>query len=214
MSTVFEPARITGRIWQGGYIGRPEAEVLARAGATHVLNLDFPFDRTLADLTGIDLRILEMLVHDMAPLSEQDARRIVAAIHRAMAIERGTIYVHCNAGLSRSPTAVWLYLVSTGWSRDRASDAVAAAAPHLSAPDPVLVSAIDPDGLAAWSREPRWELWRRHPRRQGEELLGTFAEVAGARDEERRQIERYAAAAGRAGEPDPALWHRILAVSR
>lgn len=213
MNPTFKPTKITERIWQGGYVGRPEVESLLRHGLTHILNLDFPYDRIHFDLDGLDIHVTEMLVHDMAPMSESDARNICAAIHRAVVIQNGRMYVHCNAGLSRSPTAVWLYLITSGQPPTRASEWIANAAQHLSAPDPVLVSEIDVEALHSWIDEPRWELWRRHPLRQGDELLGTFRSEVDAHAERMRQVERYVSAATRAGQPAPDRWHWILSAN-
>jgi len=160
MSSWFKPARITDAIFQNGYITEKEAAVLQDLGVTHLLNLDMPYGSTKIQMPA-GLKVVEILLHDMSPMSNDGARRVVAVFQRALQLDGGKIYVHCNAGLSRSPTAVWLYLVSTGWDQGKASETIAAAATHLGAPDPILVHELDVDGLRAWAKEPRWELWRR-----------------------------------------------------
>lgn len=160
MSSWFKPARITDAIFQNGYITEKEAPVLRALGVTHVLNLDMPYGSTKIEMPS-ELEVTEILLHDMAPMSNDDARRVVAVFQRALRLKGGKIYVHCNAGLSRSPTAVWLYLLSTGWDQGMASETISAAAKHLGAPDPILIHELDLEGLRAWAKEPRWEIWRR-----------------------------------------------------
>lgn len=105
------------------------------------------------------------------------------------------MYVHCNAGLSRSPTAVWLYLVASGWAPERASATIAAAAKHLDAPDSILVSELDVDALRAWAQEPRWEVWLRATRTH-DSLLSVFpTEAAAAAEREALEAKARAWAA-------------------
>ena len=156
----FKATRITDSIFQNGYITEREAAVLLDLGVTHILNLDLPYGATRVEMPA-GLKVTEILLHDMAPMSQEDVRRVVAVIQRAVDLEGGRIYVHCNAGLSRSPTAVWLYLVATGWDPHQASETISAAATHLDAPDPILVHELELDSLKDWLRRPRWELWRR-----------------------------------------------------
>ncbi len=156
----FIPTKITDKIFQNGYITENEAVQLRDCGVTHIINLDLPYTATRVD--GIyrhGFHINEILVHDKAPLTNDLARRVIAAMQRAVDLEKGIVYVHCNAGLSRSPTAVWLYLVSMGYSAESASDIISNAAAHLSAPDHILVGHLDIEDLKNWVHSPRWELW-------------------------------------------------------
>ena len=157
MTDRFKPARITDSIFQNGYITEKEGTVLQDLGVTHLLNLDLPYGSTKIVMPS-GLKVVEILLHDMGPMSNADARCVVAVIQRALDLEGGKIYVHCNAGLSRSPTAVWLYLVATGWDEDKASDTISAAATHLGAPDAILVHELDLENLRIWAKTPRWEL--------------------------------------------------------
>ena len=180
----FSPARITDSIYQNGYITEHEGQVLSDLGVTHLLNLDIPYGSTKIVMpTG--LKVVEILLHDMAPMSDEDARCVVAVIQRALDLEGGKIYVHCNAGLSRSPTAVWLYLVASGWDEDEASDAISAAATHLGAPDAILVHELDLVALRTWAKAPRWELWRRGEKTYPS-LIGVFESMELAKVEHER----------------------------
>jgi len=156
----YAPARITPRTYQNGYITEKQAPELRSLGITHLLNLDLPYAETKIVMPA-DLKVVEMLLYDMAPMSTADARRVVAIIQRAVELEGGKIYVHCNAGLSRSPTAVWLYLVASDWDPAKASETIGTAATHLDAPDPILIDGLDIDDLRTWARRSRWEVWRR-----------------------------------------------------
>lgn len=187
----FQPAQITEHILQNGYITEVQAAELQRRGVTHLLNLDLPYASTRIVMPA-GLVITELLLHDMAPLSTSDARRVVAVLQRALDLDRGRVYVHCNAGLSRSPTAVWLYLVASGRAPDEASATIAAAARHLDAPDPLLVGGLDLDDLRGWARQPRFEVWLRGTRTH-DSLLSVHPTAAAATDE-REALEAKARA--------------------
>jgi hypothetical protein len=190
----FKPARITERILQNGYITEVQAAELQRRGVTHLLNLDLPYASTRIVMPA-GLTITELLVHDMAPLSADDARRVVAVLQRALDLDGGRVYVHCNAGLSRSPTAVWLYLVASGWEPEQASAVIAAAAKHLDAPDSILVSELDLDALRTWAGQPRWEVWLRGTKTHDSLLavLPTEAAAAAERDALEAKARAWAA---------------------
>lgn len=202
----FRPARISDRIWQGGYVGREEAAQLAADGVDEIINLDHPFDPHFSDLRDLPIRISEVPVDDMAPLGDAGALRICTAMSRALDRRGGRVYVHCNAGLSRSPTAVWLYLVYRGVEPAEASAQIGVAAKHLDAPDPVLVGGLEAGAIRTWRERQRWALWRRHPLRQGEELLAVYGDEAAAAAERERLIGVYTGPAERAGQPPPADW--------
>jgi len=44
--------------------------------------------------------------------------------------------------------------------KERASAIISAAKQHLDAPDRFLIQHLDLDELIAWTKVPRWELWR------------------------------------------------------
>ena len=156
---MFDPPRITGSIYQGGYITEKQGARLKEIGITHILNLDLPYHSTRVDMSGLGFQVIEILVNDMSPMTGELARKVDAAIQRAVDLEGGELYVHCNAGLSRSPTAVWLYLVAKGWDNSEATRVIAAAASNLHAPDPLLIGSLDLQGLKRWLQSPRWEIW-------------------------------------------------------
>jgi len=138
----FTPNKIDERIYQNGYISADEAAILKSMGITDILNLDLYYFRP-ERFMGLGLRIRHILVKDMFPMTDEMAMRVVREIHEALAPATSKLYVHCNAGTSRSPTAIWLYYLALGVSDEEASARIRSVADYLAAPDPVLVHKLD-----------------------------------------------------------------------
>ena len=138
----FNPNRIDDRIYQNGYIGAEEAEVLKSMGITDILNLDLYYFRP-ERIEAVGLRIRHLLVNDMYPMTDEMALKVVGEMREALTPPSSKLYVHCNAGTSRSPTAIWLYFLALGIPDSEASKRIESVADYISAPDPILVHKLD-----------------------------------------------------------------------
>jgi protein-tyrosine phosphatase len=122
---------VTNRILQGGYINADDALELREQGVTDILNLDIPYqDCETMKVPG--LRFHSVFLPDMTALLPLQAREVIQTMADVLHRPSSVIYVHCNAGLSRSPTAIWLYLLSTGLSDEAATEVIQ--------PDPTLLT--------------------------------------------------------------------------
>jgi len=138
----FNPNKIDERIYQNGYIGAEEAELLKSMGITDILNLDLYYFRP-ERIHAVGLRIRHVLVNDMYPMNDEMALKVVTQFHEALTPPPSKLYVHCNAGTSRSPTAIWLYYLALGIPDAEATERIQSVAEYLTAPDPVLVHKLD-----------------------------------------------------------------------
>jgi protein-tyrosine phosphatase len=98
MSWVTERIALGGGIWNAGNM-----EELARAGITHVLNMQIEFDdRPLAEPLGI--RVLwNPTDDDFLPKSPELLKRGVDFAQDALAQPKTRLYIHCAAGVHRAP---------------------------------------------------------------------------------------------------------------
>ena len=114
---------IPGRLWVGAYVRAEEVTELERLGITTVVSM-----QTEEDLRhcGIAFNALEQAylnsriryVRLPVPDFDQDAlvRHLPGAIveiERIMADSSNKVYLHCTAGINRSPTAAAGYLIKS-----------------------------------------------------------------------------------------------------
>jgi protein-tyrosine phosphatase len=107
---------VTGRIAVGGGIWTAEnmAEV-ARAGVTHILDMQIEFDDTpLAAPHGITV-LWNPIDDDFQPKSPDVFQRGVDFALEALDEEGTKLFVHCAAGVHRAPMMTLAILCSLGW---------------------------------------------------------------------------------------------------
>lgn len=118
---------VTGRIALGGGIWSAEnmAEI-ARAGVTHIVDMQIEFDDTpLAKAKGIEV-LWNPTEDDFQPKPPKLLQRGVD-FARAALDEAGTkLYVHCAAGVHRAPMMTLAILCSTGWTLEDAMELIRA----------------------------------------------------------------------------------------
>jgi len=113
---------VTGRIAVGGGIWTAENMIqAARAGVTHIIDMQIEFDDTpLAVPHGI--RVLwNPIDDDFQPKSPDVFQRGVDFALEAMDEEGTKLFVHCAAGVHRAPMMTLAILCSLGW---KAADAL------------------------------------------------------------------------------------------
>ena len=108
---------VTGRIAVGGGIWTAEnmAQV-ARAGITHILDMQIEFDDTpLAAPHGIAV-LWNPIDDDFQPKSADVFQRGVDFALEALDEEGTKLFVHCAAGVHRAPMMTLAILCSLGWT--------------------------------------------------------------------------------------------------
>lgn len=108
---------VTGRIAVGGGIWTAEnmAQV-ARAGITHILDMQIEFDDTpLAEPHGIAV-LWNPIDDDFQPKSADVFQRGVDFALEALDHEGTKLFVHCAAGVHRAPMMTLAILCSLGWT--------------------------------------------------------------------------------------------------
>ncbi|MFO0809803.1 MAG: phosphatase PAP2/dual specificity phosphatase family protein [Gemmataceae bacterium] len=116
-------------VWIGRVLSSDEAAIAIQGGVTAVLDLTAEFSETQAFRRGryCNIQILDLT----APTAAQIADAVAFITKEA---SRGTVYVHCKIGYSRSAAVVGAYLLTSGHARS-AEEAIA----HLRAVRPTIV---------------------------------------------------------------------------
>ncbi|MCI0700564.1 MAG: hypothetical protein L0241_05745 [Planctomycetia bacterium] len=99
-----------------GPFASPERGVnLLAAGVTHVLNVS---DAPSALSAGAEsfAEIAWVPMSDSKRLSRSTTALALDTLHRLVSVPNSHVYVHCIAGMVRSPTILWLYLIACGVS--------------------------------------------------------------------------------------------------
>ena len=112
---------ITEHIALGGGIWREEnmAE-MARAGFTHIINMQVEFDeRSLAAPHSIEV-LWNPIDDDFQPKPPEVFQRGVQFAQQALRDPAARLYIHCAAGVHRAPMMTLALLCAQGWEIERA----------------------------------------------------------------------------------------------
>jgi protein-tyrosine phosphatase len=121
---------VTGRIAVGGGIWTAEnmADV-ARAGITHIIDMQTEFDDTaLARPHGIDV-LWNATDDDFQPKPPGLLERGVDFAFQALDKEDTKLFIHCAAGVHRAPMMALAVLSSLGWKIEQAMQLIEARRP-------------------------------------------------------------------------------------
>jgi protein-tyrosine phosphatase len=142
--------RITNSIWLGPFASPERKSTLIAASINYILNVgEAPNVLTTGD--GPFRRVVWHSITDLELIPEELAIACVASLHQMLSGTDARVYVHCIAGLNRSPTVVWLYLVACGLAPNEAKAIIEKRAPdaiagHSKLVDARLVAAIQKFG--------------------------------------------------------------------
>jgi protein-tyrosine phosphatase len=133
---------LTGRIAVGGGIWTAENMVnVARAGISHILDMQIEFDDTaLAAPHGITV-LWNPTDDDFQPKSSEVLRRGVDFALKALDQEGTKLFVHCAAGVHRAPMMALAILCSLGWKVEDALQLIESRRPVVDFPD-VYVNSV------------------------------------------------------------------------
>ena len=136
---------VEANIFQSRYISPSDIAPLKSLGITHILNLTDCQHLFLDELIESGFVVKHIYLEDCVPIDNETAVEIVDYIHESVRNPENKIYVHCIAGINRSPTAIWLYLLSKGYSEQDAAAKIMSGQKNLVVPDVVLVSILNLD---------------------------------------------------------------------
>lgn len=134
---------VTGRIAVGGGIWHADnmAEV-ARAGVTHIIDMQIEFDDTrLADPLGIEV-LWNAIDDDFQPKPAQVFQRGVDFALQALDEPGTKLFIHCAAGVHRAPMMALAVLCSLGWKLKDAMNLIEARRPVVDFAD-VYVRSVE-----------------------------------------------------------------------
>jgi protein-tyrosine phosphatase len=133
---------LTDRIAVGGGIWNADnMATVAKAGITHVLDMQIEFDDTaLGAEHGIEV-LWNATDDDFEPKPAELFQRGVEFAQDALEAD-GKIYIHCAAGVHRAPMMAAAVLATTGWTLDDAMRLIVARRPVADFPD-VYVASVE-----------------------------------------------------------------------
>ena len=116
---------MTGRIAVGGGIWTAEnMAAVARAGVTHIIDMQIEFDDTkLAEPHGIEV-LWNPIDDDFQPKPPEVFQRGVDFATQALESEGTKLFIHCAAGVHRAPMMALAVLCWFGWTAEAAQELI------------------------------------------------------------------------------------------
>jgi protein-tyrosine phosphatase len=121
---------VTGRIAVGGGIWSAEnMDAVARAGITHIIDMQLEFDDTpLAEPLGIEV-LWNPTDDDFQPKPPELFQRGVDFAQQALANDEARLFIHCAAGVHRAPMTTLAVLCAQGWDLETAVETISSRRP-------------------------------------------------------------------------------------
>ena len=121
---------VTGRIAVGGGIwNAANMATVARAGVTHIIDMQIEFDDTaLAEPHGIEV-LWNAVDDDFQPKPPEVFRRGVEFALAALDQPGTKLYIHCAAGVHRAPMMALAVLCALSWKMQEAMQLIEARRP-------------------------------------------------------------------------------------
>ena len=135
---------VTDRLAVGGYIRDTECvRELAAAGITHVINMMHEFDDgPIIDGTGIEL-LQNGTTDDFLPKpTTLFWKGVDFALQALKGSPSAKVYIHCAAGVHRSPIMLLAILRALGYERKQGINMIVEARPQANFP-PVYVMSVE-----------------------------------------------------------------------
>jgi protein-tyrosine phosphatase len=134
---------ITDRIAVGGGIWTDKnMEQVARAGITHIVDMQIEFDDTpLGEECGIQV-LWNPVDDDFQPKPAEIFHAGVEFARAALDDEQTKVYIHCAAGVHRAPMMTLALLCALGWQMSDAMELIASRRPVVDFAD-VYVHSVE-----------------------------------------------------------------------
>jgi protein-tyrosine phosphatase len=128
---------VGGGIWNGDNMA-----AVARAGITHIIDMQIEFDDTaLAEPLGIKV-LWNPVDDDFQPKPPEVFQRGVDFAQRALDEDETKLFIHCAAGVHRAPMMTLALLCSLGWTIEKAMKLIAGKRPVVDFAD-VYVESVE-----------------------------------------------------------------------
>lgn len=128
---------VGGGIWTDANMGD-----VARAGVTHILDMQIEFDDTrLAQPHGIEV-LWNGIDDDFQPKNPGIFQRGVAFAQSALDEPESKVFIHCAAGVHRAPMMTLALFCSLGWELPEAIELIQGRRPVVDFPD-VYVNSVE-----------------------------------------------------------------------
>ena len=115
----------------GGIWNAENMAAVARAGVTHIIDMQMEFDDTEIART-FDVEVLwNPIDDDFQPKPAEVFERGVEFAERALDGEGSRVLIHCAAGVHRAPMMTLAILGSMGWKLEDAMDLIEARRPEV-----------------------------------------------------------------------------------
>jgi protein-tyrosine phosphatase len=115
MTLVTDRIAVGGGIWTANNMA-----AVARAGITHIIDMQIEFDDTeLAKPYGIEV-LWNAIDDDFQPKPPEVLQRGVNFAMQALGGEGNKLLIHCAAGVHRAPMMTLAVLCSMGWTQEAA----------------------------------------------------------------------------------------------
>ena len=119
MTWVTERIALGGGIWTADKMA-----AVARAGITHIIDMQIEFDDTrLAVPHGIEV-LWNPIDDDFQPKPPEILQRGVDFAIEALDANETRLFIHCAAGVHRAPMMTLAVLCSIGWTQDEAQNLI------------------------------------------------------------------------------------------
>jgi protein-tyrosine phosphatase len=137
MTWITDRIALGGGIWTASNMGE-----VARAGVTHILDMQIEFDDTqLAGPHGIEV-LWNAVDDDFQPKPAAVFQRGVEFAEQALGQSGAKLYIHCAAGVHRAPMMALAVLCALGWKLDKAREHIQRARPVVDFAD-VYVRSVE-----------------------------------------------------------------------
>jgi protein-tyrosine phosphatase len=119
MTWVTERIALGGGIWTADKMA-----AVARAGITHIIDMQIEFDDTgLAEPHGIEV-LWNPIDDDFQPKPPEILQRGVDFAIQALGGNETRLFIHCAAGVHRAPMMTLAVLCSIGWTQEEAQNLI------------------------------------------------------------------------------------------
>ena len=128
---------VGGGIWNADNMAQ-----VARAGVTHIIDMQIEFDDTpLAELHGIEV-LWNAVDDDFQPKPPEVFRRGVEFALAALDEPEAKLYIHCAAGVHRAPMMTLAILCALNWTLPEAMELIESRRPVVDFAD-VYVQSVE-----------------------------------------------------------------------